>query len=250
MRRQGEIFGLLFFWNILMFSCQPSSSLLEEPPIQSDRILEFSGIEWIVRDNKLEKAGPGPNLFSNSEENVWVDEKGRLHLRITQKGGEWYCSGITAKRSFGYGKYVFYLNTDVSMLDENVVVGLFTYENDDEEIDIEFSRWSDAENQNAQFAVQPSDIMGNKVRFDIPKGKKQTLHSFHWQKDKIEFSSQEIGQEGVRHSIYDWHYTGNHIPPIKNARVKLNLWLFKGRFPTSREEQALIVDSVKYIPDF
>ncbi len=33
--------------------------------------------------------GPGPNVFSDSPENVWVDAAGQLHMRITARDGQW-----------------------------------------------------------------------------------------------------------------------------------------------------------------
>lgn len=242
------IFWFLFSGWIFLSSCS-ASSVEEESPVQSNRIIDFSGIEWVVRESQETKAGPGPNFFSSSEKSVWVDEEGRLHLKIRQEGGNWYCSGVTARRSFGYGTYTFYLNTDITFLDEHVVVGLFTYLNDNEEIDIELSRWSDPERSNAQFAVQPSDIEGNKIRFDIKEGTKQTLHSFYWQKDKIEFNSVGKAEGHGWEPIYDWVYLGRSVPIESHERLKMNLWLNRGEIPASGKEQEIVVDSVVYRPD-
>lgn len=232
---------------IIMNSCTPSLQLGEEAKKPSERTFVFSQIEWVVRTSDGNKEGPGPNLFSNSNQNVWVDKDGKLHLKITQKAGYWYCAGITAKKSFGYGKYVFYIASDITQLDDNVVVGLFTYLNDEEEIDIEFSKWSDSNNKNSQFAVQPADKQGNKERFEIQKGKRQTIHSFEWKADQIKFFSAEVGNDSLLNPLHQWVYTGGDIPPEKNEKLKLNLWLFKGQMPVSLKEQELIVDSIKFI---
>ena len=39
------------------------------------RIIRFSGYDWIVYTTGDMKGGPGPNYFSDSEENVWIDGK-------------------------------------------------------------------------------------------------------------------------------------------------------------------------------
>jgi len=160
---------VMLVWLMLLcnINCR-SSNEVETIKKPITRIIKFSGIDWIVRTTNDKKEGPGPNLFSDSDKNVWIDEKGSLHLKIRQDGGNWYCSGIIAQKSMGYGKYVFYVNSDVTTLDQNVVAGLFTYLNDNEEIDIEFSKWSKPNNMNSQFASQPSEAIGNKKRFDIP----------------------------------------------------------------------------------
>lgn len=233
---------LVFFIN-----CSSSSPDVEPPVVATDRIIRFSEMDWIVRKTKDKKEGPGPNLFSDSDKNVWVDANGRLHLKIRQDGGYWYCSGITSKKSMGHGKYVFYINSDVTTLDQHVVAGLFTYLNDTEEIDIEFSKWSIPTNQNAQFASQPSDVSGNKKRFDIPAGLGQTVHSFDWQSDRILFSSDYKDAEGVLRNIQEWTYNGKDVPKQKNEKLKMNLWLFKGQMPSDLKDQEIVIDSVRFI---
>lgn len=215
----------------------------------STRIINFSGYEWVVRTSEEAKQGPGPNLFSDSEDNVWVDSQGKLHLKVVQKDGNWYCSGVTLRRSFGYKKYIIYLASDVTKLDENVVGGFFTYKNDNEEIDIEFSRWSITNNQNTQFAVQPSFLAGNKVRFDMDSNTDLSTHFFNWQPDKIEFGSYKghtlnPTNENV---ISTWTYTGKNIPPENDERLKINLWLFRGNSPTDKKPAEMIINRIEVL---
>lgn len=235
---------------LLLCACSSSTSLDEpELPLPSDRVISFSGFEWIVRKTALSKEGPGPNLFSDTPENVWVDTQGRLHLKIVQRGGLWYCSGITLRQSLGYGTYVFYVASDVSKLDENVVAGLFTYRTDEEEIDIEFSRWSDPHNRDSQFAVQPSDKTGNKERYDLNLLGETSTHAFNWQPTFIDFFSVQGHSKEVtpQNKIHQWRYTGSNIPPDTDERLKINLWLFRGQTPVDKKEQEMIIEKVEYI---
>src|SRR5205823_5649069 len=112
--------------------------------------IAFSALEWSVKDVRW---GPDDNSFSAHPDNVSVDRLGHLHLKITKRGGEWQSAEVIAKKAFGYGRYVFYLSSRVDLLNENVVVGLFTWDtnachaNDSNgEVDIEFSRWGDKNN--------------------------------------------------------------------------------------------------------
>lgn len=242
----------LLFAPMLLWSCT-SPVEPEEQVVQTERIIEFSGYEWIVRTSDDTRVGPGPNFFSDSEENVWVDEDGRLHLKIVQRGGVWYCSGIILRQSLGYGQYVFYLSSDLSTLDQNVVGGLFTYLNDEEEIDIEFSKWSDPDNQDAQFAVQPSDLPGNKERYDLNLSTPLSTHAFNWQADSIEFVS--LQGHGLTTNedalIHKWTYRGSSIPQSRAAeRLRINLWLFRGQVPSDAREHELIVEKVEFISLF
>ncbi|WP_154045353.1 glycoside hydrolase family 16 protein [Salegentibacter salegens] len=205
-------------------------------------------MEWIVRKTDQDLAGPGPNYFSDVEENVWVDGEGRLHLKIRQVGGKWQCSGVSLRRSLGYGKYIFYLASDLTDLDPNVVAGLFTYMNDNEEIDIEFSQWGDPQNINAQFAVQPSYIDGNKVRFDImPRDNNLSTHFFDWKPNNIKFGSYHGHSLEPKPDdlINSWLYNGENIPPDSNERLKINLWLFRGAAPKDMQEAELIIERVE-----
>src|SRR5947207_3205361 len=70
------------------------------------RILRWSGYDWIVKDS-TGPVGPGPNRFSDSSRNVWVDPSGRLHLRIENRNGRWWCAELWTTTALGYGNSVF-----------------------------------------------------------------------------------------------------------------------------------------------
>lgn len=108
----------------------------------------FSGYIWDVRNSDL--SGPGPNYWSNNTENVWLDENGYLHLKITYTDGKWVCPEVRTQ-TLGYGTYTFYTASNIDALDKNVVLGLFAYKDDSHEVDIEFSRWGIENYTNAGF---------------------------------------------------------------------------------------------------
>lgn len=168
---------------------------------------------------------------------------------MCKKGGFWYCSGVTLRNSYGYNKYVFYVDSRVDLLNENVVGGLFTYKNDEEEIDIEFSRWSNTQNQDAQFAVQPSYISGNKNRYDLNLETITSTHFFDWKPNSIDFGSYQGHTLTPETSkvINTWTYTGANIPPDTDERLKINLWLFKGVKPSDNKEAEMIINRVEIL---
>ena len=53
--------------------------------IATAETIRWSGYEWKVRSTGGAAQGPGPNIFSDSRDNVFVDSKGDLHLWITQR---------------------------------------------------------------------------------------------------------------------------------------------------------------------
>ena len=90
--------------------------------------ITWSGYEWKVRSSRGAAQGPGPNIFSDSRDNVFVDSKGDLHLRITQREDKkWVAAEIDLTQSLGYGTYQWELSSRYDRLPSNVVVGLFTY---------------------------------------------------------------------------------------------------------------------------
>ena len=68
------------------------------------REIRFAGYDWNVKSGQW--LGPGPNHFSEAEEDLWIDTSGRLHMKIAEREGLWYCTEIVSIDSFGYGTYV------------------------------------------------------------------------------------------------------------------------------------------------
>lgn len=155
------------------------------------RSFHWSDYDWWVKTS-ASPVGPGPNLFSDSTNNVSIDAQGRLHLRITHVGGAWQCAEIVSQRTLGYGRYAYHLATPVDTLDPSVVLGLFTWsdENDfaNREMDVECGRWIDpADYANAQFVVQPYYLPSHLVRYHIPTGATNAIPSYDWQTNRIAF---------------------------------------------------------------
>lgn len=215
----------------------------EYPEASGERTVRFSDRTWIVKTG--DRAGPGPNYFSDAEENVWVDGTG-LHLQIVERDGRWNTSEVFLPESLGYGTYQFTVASLLDRLDGNAVFAGFVYESADREIDIEFSPLL-ARPMNAQYVVQPYTRSGNLVRFDIP-GTRVTSHRFDWRADRIEFTSWEGDGEPTAGTIVSsWVYTGPDIPPAGGERMHFNLWLFGGDPPVSGVGDHVIIRDFRYV---
>jgi len=223
-----------------------------EPKI---RTIIFSGYKWKVKSSES-KAGPGPNYFSDKEEDVWVDNEGKLHLKITKKDGKWYCTEVISDSSFGYGKYIFYVASRVDQLDKNIVVGLFTWdtfapEHNYREIDIEFAKWGQATNENAQYVVQPYTNPANMKRFNIKSNGDYSTHIFDWQPDTIFFQSINghcLSPPDSNYLIQSWIYTGKDIPPADGENARINFWLFRGEPPSDGNDAEVIIKAFEFVP--
>jgi parallel beta-helix repeat protein len=211
-----------------------------------------------------EKIGPGPNYWSDSKKNVWVDEQERLHLRITERDGKWYCAEVYTTEPLGYGEYVFYVTGRVDQMDKNVVLGLFNYLDDKHEIDIEVCKgweinvdpcdwvayWG-----NALFAVKPDIRCVSVNRFNMnldnsPESEKgKSTHRFTWNSNSIFFKSisgHHYTQPKNSYIIHNWCYTGENIPEPTGLKPHINLWLDKGNQPTDNEEIEIIIDRFEF----
>lgn len=230
------------------------------------RKIDFSGITWTVKKYTNNPHGPGPNFYSDSTSDVWVDGNGKLHLKIVNRNGKWYCTEVNADTSFGYGTYVFYLKTKASGIDPNAVAGFFTYDlcpneknyhdygknypigerNVWREIDIEVSKWGNPDAKNAQYVVQPWDVNGNIYRFNIDSNT-ITTHCFTWTKDSITFTSFYGDEEpSPMNQICSWSYSGRYIPHPENEVPMINFWLFDGISPSNNIQQEIIIKKFKY----
>lgn len=142
------------------------SASLSGPGAGAEKTILFSGYEWKVKNSA--GMGPGPNAWD--ENNVWVDEQGRLHLKISQQNGKWHCAELISKERFGFGRYQWQLVGRPDKFDPQIVLGLFPYTvpevgpDGTNEIDIEFARWGKAEWPIGNFTVCPPSKKPNKKR--------------------------------------------------------------------------------------
>lgn len=223
---------------------EPLFSVVEER-----RELSFAGYRWDV------KAGfghPGPNLWSNHPDHVWVDENGDLHLSLLRENGHWFASEVISKEKFGYGTYTFRLKSDPSAYCPNAVAAIFLFGDNENEIDIELTRWGNPDNPNiGNYVIQPSTVHGNHYRFPIEFEGSHTTHQIVWSPGKVLFQSWH-GHESdpdPHLEIASWKYTGNQVPEEGDMRLHFNLWLFRGLLPDQPNPHHLVISDFEFIPN-
>lgn len=222
---------------------------------RNPRFIKFSGYQWWVK-NDIKLTNPGNNFFSDHNENVWVDAEDNLHLKIIKRNENWYCSEVILKESLGYGRYSFEISTNLNEINENAVLGLFTWDDDannknHNEIDIEFSRWGNVkDSMNAQYVVQPSNIPGNIKRWRVSNTGSSSTHRINWASESINFLSfnnhREIEPYGS--TINSWTYVGPNIPNRAKETIRINLWLFNSQPPAHEDEVEIVITDFKFSP--
>ena len=280
---------------LLLAACSPEQDLVIPPADQSEEIslnlpsqdagiathdkIQFSGFTWFVR--KSGYSGPGLNMFSNRMSNVWVDSQGNLHLKLTYFKGNWYCAEVYSENFFGYGTYTFKLASRVDTLDKNVVVGLFTWNNNsfqsdaNSEVDIEFARWGNGASSTLQYSVQPSGWQNFQERFHYPSNYTQTgnftTHTFTWKQNEVKFDSYHGHGNPTPWPAGNWSFDNTmgsrrkteggrtsdlvNVPrPGTSTRVHMNIWLYDanrdgfGDPPSDGQEVEVVIHSFEFTP--
>jgi hypothetical protein len=212
------------------------------------KMLHFSGYDWLVRDLLSYRAG---SMNSFDPANAWTDENGALHLRITKNQDGWSCAEVQLTRSLGYGTYLFVVR-DISHLEPSAVLTLFTWdgmvgtEESRQELDIEMSRWGVANNENAQYVVQPYYIPTNIVRFNAPAG--VLTHAFRWEPGQVTFTTYAGAQVSGRAHPLNQHVFAARVPAAGGELARINLYVVGwGKVPLQRENE-IVVEKFKYYP--
>jgi len=217
------------------------------PVLPSPKILNFSGYEWTTSAGPIFHAG-SRNFFDPA--NVWTDEKGALHLRISGSPGKWAGAELKLARSLGYGTYRFQLR-DVSHLEPSALLTLITWdgfgtESTRRELDVELGRWGDPDNTNANYVVQPYYVPANIVAFRVPPG--TYTHSFRWEAGKVTFSTVAGSGNTGAGRVINQHVFTSGVPSPGGESVRIALYVFhQGHIPLKNENE-VIIDKFEYLP--
>ena len=217
------------------------------PVLPSPKILNFSGYEWTTSTGPIFRAG-SRNFFDPA--NVWTDQRGALHLRLSGSPGKWTAAELKLTRSLGYGTYRFQVR-DVSHLEPSAVLTLITWdgigtERNRRELDVELSRWGYLNNENVHYVVQPYYVPANIVRFRVPAG--VFTHSFRWEPGQVTFST-VAGPGNTRDDhVINQHVFTSGVPPPGGESVRIALYVFhRGQIPLKNENE-VIIDKFEFLP--
>jgi hypothetical protein len=212
----------------------------------SPKILNFSGYEWTTSDGPIFRAG-SRNFFDPA--NVWTDERGALHLRISGSPGKWAAAEVKLTRSLGYGTYRFQLR-DVSQLEPSALLTLIAWdgvgtESTRRELDVELGRWGEIENTNVNYVVQPYYVPANIVAFRVPPG--AYTQSFRWEPGQVMFST-VAGSGNTGGRVINRHVFTSGVPSPEGESVRIGLYVFhRGKIPLKNENE-IIIDKFEYLP--
>jgi hypothetical protein len=216
------------------------------PVLPSRKILNFSGYEWTTSTGPIFHAGSRP-FFDPA--NVWADERGALHLRISGSPGKWTSAEVKLTRSLGYGTYRFQVR-DISHLEPSALLTLVTWdgtgtENNRRELDVELGRWGYLDNTNVNYVVQPYYVPANVLAFRAPPG--VYTHSFRWEPGQVTFST-VAGPGNTGSRAINRHVFTSGVPSPGGESVRIAMYVFyQGKIPLKNENE-VIIDKFEYLP--
>jgi hypothetical protein len=241
-------------------------------------ILTFAGREWEIKYGPA-IMGPGANFFSDHPNDVFVDDKGYLHLSVVRRDNVWKCTEVISKDTMGYGTYIWTIQGNPVDIDRNIVLGLFTWDNNtfkeqaNSEVDIEFAKWGFADTPyTLQYGVQPIAFGPyNSERVYKPLVNSSnwigvSTHAFTWTDTLITWASWRGDAYGTRPPDAEWSFdlsnparvkfeNGLESDPIvipapgNTTNARMNLWLLEGPGgPFNQMPHEIIIQDFKYHP--
>ncbi len=243
--------------------------------------IRFAGLDWTVKVHENQMWGPGPNFFSGNENDITIDSNGFLHMKIVNRGDKWYSTEVVTDKAMGYGTYIFTIEGNLEDIPENIVLGLFTWDNNtfktdaNSEVDIEISKWGNKNDPwTLQYGVQPINFgtlyeeRMYRPEYDLGKMKGVTTHAFTWTEEKISWVSYAGDTYGSGEVLGEWEFDksfpgrvkeegGNKSVPVvipapgSETNARINLWVttWSGAGPSDNKEQEVIIRNFEYIPE-
>lgn len=181
--------------------------------------LTWQGYQWVPRS--VAGAPGAPGQWSTG--NVSIDDAGRLHLKVTRdkKGHYTQAELDSAHNGWGYGTYRWDVDTDVSLLPAEDVLGLFTYGSDaaygHREIDIEASGWGTRPiTWDYTTWANGHDAV---LRTPAPAG--PSTQEIAWAPDHITWTSYDASGAVIATATA----TGADVPVPGDESIGINLWV-------------------------
>lgn len=218
------------------------------PQLAPTGSLKFSGYDWRVRMIASDKGGMN-NLYD--PDNAQTDASGALHMQIKKKSDTWSCAEIFLDRSFGYGTYSVTVR-DTSHLEPAAAFSMFTFDESAgdqrfREMDVEVhGRGRAANENNAQYAIQPFYIPGNLFSFVTPPG--TVTYVLRWEPGHATFKTFRGRSSGAGAQPVSEHEFTYAIPGPGQAKLRLIFFAVASDKTPLQKPSEIVVESFEYLP--
>ena len=217
------------------------SSMSEE---MAPRRLNFSGFEWDVYRVPKNTFGI---LYPNNPSNVWTDQKGWLHLRITKEPDGWTGAEIQLTRSLGYGTYSFTIHEGPE-LEPATLLGLLCWDPLDagqyhRAFEILLGQLGDPASKNGQYSIRPLNVPSNLYRFTHPQA--ALTHSIRWEPGRLSFRTQETARPS--RPVAEHVFTSG-IPTPGGERIHISLLAQSDSLVPQKNGIEVVIEKFVYLP--
>jgi hypothetical protein len=210
------------------------------------KTVTFSGYDWLVRQTQNDRHG----MNDYDARNVWIDERGHLHLLLTERDGRWTSAELRLTHSLGYGTYSFDVR-DTSDVDPSAAFSMYTFDplgsdQNFRELTIDISRWGESGNMNGQFVVQPETVPANVFRLVIPAG--LVTHSFRWEPGRVLFRAARSGATpSAEHVVAERLFTAR-VPTAGAETAHLTLLYNRNATRPPAKPVEVVVEKFSFLP--
>ncbi len=194
------------------------------------RTIAWSGYTWDLRPTG--SGEPGPNQWSDSDANVHVDGSDLVLSIVKDSSSRWTSAEVDNQQHLGYGTYRWVVATDLSALDANEVLGMFTYGGtspSNNEIDLEPSHWGNLSWPTGSATVwQDSDAgLSQSKTFDYTN-RPPYVHQFTWLPGKVTY----LVTDANGATLFSWVVTSG-VPTPSSEVPMINYWRFDNVAPAT-----------------
>lgn len=225
---------------IAFFALSSPIFAAKKPAPTPVRTIQFGGYSWKIKSGTA--MGPGPNNWSNSPADIFVDGGGALHLTVNNTNGTWNSTEVYLPLSLGYGRYEFDIMTRPQDIDHNLVASPFLYQDDTHELDVEYSYWADEATYNTAYSAQPSNKKdGSYVTYTTKNPTLPITAVIDWNPDRIFYATMSQGVV-----INSCTYSGkkNFIPGKEAPHI--NFWQYRGLTPKNGVNSEFVVSEFRF----
>lgn len=212
----------------------------------------FAGLTW---ERKSGCGGPGPNCWAPENTEPVAGEG--VRLRLTRRSGKWYSAEIRTAAPVPCGAYSFHLIGRTDLLDPNVVLGVFLYDDAageagnpcPDELDLESSRFGDPNAPNGHFVSYASGVCGPADLHDFSYALTgtYTTHQIDWAPGAVSFRllhGHRLSAELPEYLIGERSFVSPLVPAAGGMRLHVNLWAFAGNAPTDQQEVEVVISDI------
>ncbi len=202
-----------------------------------------------VSHGRLLWSGMNWRVMSQVENSTWVDDQGRLHMRLQKIGDTWYCTTLESPYTVKYGKFIWNISSPSLNLERNTSIGMFTYADNYHEIDIEINQWP-GRDEHLWFTNQPGSIEGNPTNIyysvysdSLYLNATNITYIIDWEPTYINYSVTNC--DGL--IISNWNYTNESGVPHIESTICQYFGTVANFTPQSEQTKEIIFNSFQYI---